>query len=325
MLARYPDRADRHLHLREYPGAEGSLRRQDRARRVRALRQPDARAIAEAKLAALEGAGDCLLFASGMGGDDHRALRHAARARHPRRGHRRQLPAHPAVPEPDAVAATASRCRRCRRATTRRWRTRSGPPPACCVSESPTNPYNRILDLERFAAIGRRAPCEDGDRRHVRDALQPAPAGVGCGRGRALRHQVPGRPQRPPRRCGAGLDASWWGAIRGTAGHHRRDDRSRSRRTSWSAGSRPSRSAWSARTPTRRRWPSFSPRTRGSPRCTTPGLPEPSRARRRPEADAGLRRRGLVRGGGGSRRGRPRGRRVRHPAHRGLAGRRGER
>ena len=38
-------------------------------------------------------------------------------------------------------------------------RHRGGDPaerPASCFSESPTNPYNRILDLERFAEIGRR-------------------------------------------------------------------------------------------------------------------------------------------------------------------------
>ena len=39
-LAGDADRADGDLHLRQHPGAEGPLRRQDRARRVRALRQP---------------------------------------------------------------------------------------------------------------------------------------------------------------------------------------------------------------------------------------------------------------------------------------------
>ena len=43
------------------------------------------------------------------------------------------------------------------------------------LSESPTNPYIRILDLERFADIGRRAPREDDHRRHLRHALQQRP------------------------------------------------------------------------------------------------------------------------------------------------------
>jgi O-acetylhomoserine/O-acetylserine sulfhydrylase-like pyridoxal-dependent enzyme len=63
--------------------------------------------VAEEKLAALEGAEACLLFASGMAAmtttlfanDD--AVRDAL-ARHPRRRHRRQLPPHAPVPEPDA-------------------------------------------------------------------------------------------------------------------------------------------------------------------------------------------------------------------------------
>ena len=75
---------------------------------------------------------------SGMARDDHDALRDAL-ARHPRGGHRRQLPAHPPVPEPDPRAATGSRCRRCRPATTRRSRTRSARRPACSsASRRPT-------------------------------------------------------------------------------------------------------------------------------------------------------------------------------------------
>ena len=41
-------------------------------------------------------------------------------------------------------------------ATTKRWKTQSSSSTCVLVSESPTNPYNRILDLGRFAAIGRK-------------------------------------------------------------------------------------------------------------------------------------------------------------------------
>ena len=37
-------------------------------------------------------------------------------------------------------------------------------------SESPTNPYNRIVDLERLAEIGPPPPGEDGHRLDLRDA-----------------------------------------------------------------------------------------------------------------------------------------------------------
>jgi cystathionine gamma-synthase len=110
--------------------------------------------IAETKLAALEGAGDCLLFASGMAAmtttlfamlsrgthvvvtdDSYRRTRQFLNQTLPRYGIEvSTVPAGDYDALEDAI-----------RPTTR-----------VLVSESPTNPYNRVLDLERFAEIGRR-------------------------------------------------------------------------------------------------------------------------------------------------------------------------
>jgi len=110
--------------------------------------------IAETKLAALEGAGDCLLFASGMAAmtttlfamlsrgthvvvtdDSYRRTRQVLNQTLPRYGVEvSTVPAGDYDALEDAI-----------RPTTR-----------VLVSESPTNPYNRVLDLERFAEIGRR-------------------------------------------------------------------------------------------------------------------------------------------------------------------------
>jgi cystathionine gamma-synthase len=110
--------------------------------------------IAEAKLAALEGAGDCLLFASGMGAMTTALFAMLSRGTH--------------------VVVTDDSYRRTRQflnQTLNRYgievsTVQAGdyealedairPTTRVLVSESPTNPYNRILDLERFAAIGRR-------------------------------------------------------------------------------------------------------------------------------------------------------------------------
>jgi cystathionine gamma-synthase len=110
--------------------------------------------IAESKLAALEGAADCLLFASGMGAmttvlysllsrgthvvvtdDSYRRTRQFLNAMLPRYGIEvSSVPAGDYEALEDAIKPTTR----------------------VLVSESPTNPYNRILDLERFAAIGRK-------------------------------------------------------------------------------------------------------------------------------------------------------------------------
>ena len=110
--------------------------------------------IAEAKLAALEGAADCLLFASGMGAMTTALFAMLSRGTH--------------------VVVTDDSYRRTRQflnQTLNRYgievsTVQAGdyealedairPTTRVLVSESPTNPYNRILDLERFAAIGRR-------------------------------------------------------------------------------------------------------------------------------------------------------------------------
>src|SRR5438552_13044284 len=110
--------------------------------------------IAEAKLAALEGAGDCLLFSSGMA-----AMTTVLFAMLPRGTH---------------VVVTDDSYRRTRQflnQTLHRYGIEVSTVPAgdyevledairpttrVLLSESPTNPYNRVLDLERFAAIGRK-------------------------------------------------------------------------------------------------------------------------------------------------------------------------
>ena len=110
--------------------------------------------IAETKLAALEGAGDCLLFASGMAAMTTTLFAMLSRGTH--------------------VVVTDDSYRRTRQflnQTLHRYGIEVSTVPAgdydaledairpttrVLVSESPTNPYNRVLDLERFAEIGRR-------------------------------------------------------------------------------------------------------------------------------------------------------------------------
>jgi cystathionine gamma-synthase len=110
--------------------------------------------IAEAKLAALEGAEDCLLFSSGMAAVTTALFAMLSRGTH--------------------VVVTDDSYRRTRQflnQTLHRYGIEVSTVPAgdyealedairpttrVLVSESPTNPYNRIVDLERFAAIGRR-------------------------------------------------------------------------------------------------------------------------------------------------------------------------
>jgi cystathionine gamma-synthase len=110
--------------------------------------------IAEAKLAALEGAEDCLLFASGMAAITTTLFAMLSRGTH--------------------VVVTDDSYRRTRQflnQTLHRYGIEVSTVPAgdydaledavrpttrVLLSESPTNPYNRILDLERFAEIGRR-------------------------------------------------------------------------------------------------------------------------------------------------------------------------
>jgi cystathionine gamma-synthase len=110
--------------------------------------------IAEQKLAALEGAADCLLVASGMAAVTTTLFAMLSRGAH--------------------VVITDDSYRRTRQflnQTLHRYGIECSTVPAgdydaiadairpntrILLSESPTNPYNRILDLERFADIGRR-------------------------------------------------------------------------------------------------------------------------------------------------------------------------
>ena len=110
--------------------------------------------IAEAKLAALEGAEDCLLFASGMAAMTTALFAMLSRGTH--------------------VVVTDDSYRRTRQflnQTLNRYGIEVStvpfgdydaledairPTTRALVSESPTNPHNRVMDLARFADIGRR-------------------------------------------------------------------------------------------------------------------------------------------------------------------------
>ncbi len=110
--------------------------------------------VAEAKLAALDGAEDCLLFGSGMAAITTTLFAMLSRGTH--------------------VVVTDDSYRRTRQflnQTLHRYGIEVSTVPAgdydamedairpttrVLLSESPTNPYNRILDLERFTDIGRR-------------------------------------------------------------------------------------------------------------------------------------------------------------------------
>ena len=110
--------------------------------------------IAEQKLAALEGAGDCLLFSSGMAAITttlYAILAHGSHVVVTNDSYRRtrqflsQTLHRYAIEVSVAPAGDYEAIEEALRPTTR-----------VLISESPTNPYNCIVDLERFADIGRR-------------------------------------------------------------------------------------------------------------------------------------------------------------------------
>ncbi|MFZ2091965.1 MAG: PLP-dependent aspartate aminotransferase family protein, partial [Pseudolabrys sp.] len=110
--------------------------------------------IAEQKLAALEGAGDCLLFASGMAAVTttlYAVLSHNSHVVVTDDSYRRtrqfltQVLHRYGVEVSVVPAGDYQAMEEAIRPTTR-----------VLISESPTNPYNYIVDLERFADIGRR-------------------------------------------------------------------------------------------------------------------------------------------------------------------------
>jgi cystathionine gamma-synthase len=110
--------------------------------------------IAEQKLAALEGAGDCLLFASGMAAITttlFAMLSHGSHVVVTDDSYRRtrqfltQILHRYGIEVSVAPAGDYEAIEEALRPTTR-----------VLISESPTNPYNFIVDLERFADIGRR-------------------------------------------------------------------------------------------------------------------------------------------------------------------------
>ena len=110
--------------------------------------------IAEQKLAALEGAGDCLLFSSGMAAVTttlYAVLSHNSHVVVTDDSYRRtrqfltQVLHRYGIEVSVVPAGDYQAIEEAIRPTTR-----------LLVSESPTNPYNRIIDLQRFAEIGQR-------------------------------------------------------------------------------------------------------------------------------------------------------------------------
>jgi cystathionine gamma-synthase len=109
---------------------------------------------AEKKLAALEGAGDCLIFSSGMAAITttlHAVLSHGSHVVVTDDSYRRtrqfltQVLHRYGIEVSVVPAGDYEAIEEAVRPTTR-----------LLISESPTNPYNFIVDLERFADIGRR-------------------------------------------------------------------------------------------------------------------------------------------------------------------------
>ncbi|MGB7948854.1 MAG: aminotransferase class I/II-fold pyridoxal phosphate-dependent enzyme [Candidatus Binatia bacterium] len=128
---------------------EGRIERQEYGR----YGNPTQR-IAEQKLAALEGAGDCLLFASGMAAITttlFAMLSHGSHVVVTDDSYRRtrqfltQVLHRYGIEVSVAPAGDYEAIEEAIRPTTR-----------ALISESPTNPYNFIVDLERFADIGQR-------------------------------------------------------------------------------------------------------------------------------------------------------------------------
>ena len=110
--------------------------------------------VAEKKLAALEGAGDCLIFSSGMAAITttlHAVLSHGSHVVVTDDSYRRtrqfltQVLHRYGIEVSVVPAGDYEAIEEAVRPTTR-----------LLISESPTNPYNFIVDLERFAEIGRR-------------------------------------------------------------------------------------------------------------------------------------------------------------------------
>jgi len=110
--------------------------------------------VAEAKLAALESAEDCLLFASGMAAITTTLFAMLSRGTHVvvtddsyrrTRQFLNQILHRYGIEVSTVPAGDYDAMEDAIRPTTR-----------VVLSESPTNPYNRILDLERFTDIGRR-------------------------------------------------------------------------------------------------------------------------------------------------------------------------
>ena len=192
------------------------------------------------------------------------------------------------------------------------------------VSESPTNPYNRIVDMERFAEIGRRHRVKTIDRlRPLPRRINQRPLEFGIdlvlhsatkylgGHNDLLAGAVLGGAELVD---GIRALQDVTGAIHRSLGGVPAGARSQDPRPAHRAAERQRAGAW----------PSFSTAIRRSPRCTTPAcraIPStPSRARQmrgfggvvsfevKGDLDAAL----------------PSGRRLPHPAHRAVARRRRE-
>ena len=279
--------------------------------------------IAEPKLAALEGAGDCLLFASGMAAmtttlfamlsrgthvvvtdDSYRRTRQFLNQTLSRYGIEvSTVPAGDYEALEDAIRpTTACSCQRVADQSLQpRASTSSASPPSAAshrVKTSSTPPSPRRINQR---------PLEFG----VDLVMHSATKYLG-GHNDLLAGAVLGSPRAGGRRSAAAGASPAPSSIR--FGAYLLDPRAQDLRAPHGAAERQRAGAS----------PSSSRRTRASRRVHYAGLPSHPRARRRPAADARLRRRGLLRGARRPRRGLARGRRLPHPAHRALARRRRE-
>ncbi len=141
---------------------------------------------------------------SGPAGERHGGHRDgAARAHARRRPHRGVFTAVRCDARPPARRAPAARrSDHVRRPGTQGgWEAALRPETRVVMLETPTNPTLRILDPRPIVGARTRQGDPRRDGRHLRVAGQPPARRAGRGRRDPQRHEVPGRPLRPDRRC----------------------------------------------------------------------------------------------------------------------------
>ena len=219
----HADHADGDLHLRRHRRRSPTTSKAASSARSTAATATRRSASPSSKLAALEGAEDGLLFASGMAAITTTLFAMLSKGAHVvvtddayrrTRQFLHQILRRYGVEVSTVPAGDYERLEEAIRQTTR-----------LIFSESPTNPYNRILDLERVADIGRRHRVKTIIDSTFATPINQRPARVRHRPGHPLGHQVPRRPQRPARRRGARQRGPGARHPR-SARHHRRGARS---------------------------------------------------------------------------------------------------